>query len=83
MSSIQINGDNSEESPLNATTASHDSAATLYFTVRAGSALGATFLLILCGRRLLRGDYPAAFLTFVGAMIAGMSPYLASLFLLG
>lgn len=68
---------------INVTPESADAATSLTWAARGFAIIAATTLLIMCAKRIHREDYYGAMLTFIGALIAGASPYLSSVLFLG
>jgi hypothetical protein len=68
---------------LNVASGGIDTATTLIWGARGVAAVAATVLLSMCARRLHREDYYGALITFIGALIAGASPYLSTALSLG
>lgn len=68
---------------LRVTAESTDAATSLTWAARGLAIAAATLLLTMCAKRLHREDYYGAMLTFIGALIAGASPYLSSVLFLG
>jgi hypothetical protein len=76
-------GSLSQGDALNVAADGSGAATTLTWGVRGLAAVAATILLSMCATRINREDYYGAFITFVGALIAGASPYLSTVFFLG
>ena len=68
---------------IRVTAESTEAATSLTWAARGLAVAAATLLLIMCAKRLHREDYYGAMLTFIGALIAGASPYLSSVLFLG
>jgi hypothetical protein len=73
----------SSSDALSVTAESADAATTLTWAAKGLAIVAATMLLVMCAKRLHREDYNGAMLTFIGALIAGASPYLSSVLMLG
>lgn len=72
-----------ETEVITVTSESADAVTTITWATRGLAILAATALLIMSAKRLHREDYYGAMLTFVGAILAGASPYLSTMFFLG
>jgi hypothetical protein len=68
---------------LSVTAESADAVTTLTWAAKGLAIAAATLLLVMCAKRLHREDYNGAMLTLIGALIAGASPYLSSVLMLG
>lgn len=68
---------------LRVTAESTDAAVSMTWAARGIAIAAATLLLTMCAKRLHREDYYGAMITFIGALIAGASPYLSSVLFLG
>jgi hypothetical protein len=60
-----------------------DAASTLLWAGRGIAVVASTILIGMCARRIHREDYYGALITFIGAIIAGASPYLSTVLFLG
>ncbi len=73
----------SQGDALNVAADGSGAATTLTWGARGLAVVAATILLSMCATRIHREDYYGALITFVGALIAGASPYLSTVLFLG
>lgn len=73
----------SQGDALNVAADGAGAATTLTWGARGLAVVAATILLSMCATRIHREDYYGALITFVGALIAGASPYLSTVLFLG
>lgn len=78
-----FNSSISQGDALNVAADGSGAATTLTWGARGLAAVAATILLSMCATRIHREDYYGALITFVGALIAGASPYLSTVLFLG